>query len=932
MKRAFCFHTSIALVFLLIGFRVSFAQNVSLPSDKIEQLTGQFNKALTEVKILNNVPDNDFSAFIRFNEQKIDSDRGKLYAEILKGHFTALNINSYARGIVKEYAKLYKDFLKIKIEYPSTIEEYAKQPPHILQTFNCDSSCTNPDFSRGDLYGWYAAYGVNNSNFAPANSNYFNITNVNWTQCIAGQVVAAQDPFTNNSYQVRIMHGGNDLVVPSIPCVSPFSTSNYSARIGDSNNINYGAAMLQQTFRVNSASQNFNYQYAVFLENPAHVYYNQPFFSVVVMDSAGDTIPQCGKYLVTSGYQTGGGQGWDSTTVIQSGVPTKLYYKNWTSVYVSLQRYIGHCVTVRFTVSDCAQGGHYGYAYVTTSCAPQQLISSSPTFCGQNTITLTGPPGGATYKWTGPINGIPGSDSTQSIAVDSPGHYTVVITPVTGNACNDTVSITIPRGPGPIPVPSFNADTVCLGQNTQFTNTSNPLSGAGVKFYWDFYDQGSFQDSSKNPTWLYPAAGIFKVKLHEVNNGCGADTVIQVKIDSSAVPAFSVVSACLGSAVNFTNNTVGGFKYSWNFGEPSSGTADTSSLVNPSHTYTSIGSYTVTLVATNKNACPSDTTRQVINVSSPPTHYLHLSKDTVCQSGTITLSASGGTGYEWDDGGGISFANPVQITISSNTTFTLTVYNGGCVVDTVFTLYVNSLPIINISQPGRICPGDSIVLTAQGGGTYKWSTGSTNSSIKVSPTVLTTYKVKVNNGCLDSASTTVTPYVPVLNVCCIGDTVKTDDSIRLFATGARSYTWSPAAGLSCTNCPDPWATPTVTTVYTVTGIDSNGCESERSVTVYYEKSCKDFYVPNVFSPNNDGINDDFVIQTYNLTSYNIIIYDRWGIEMYTSVNPNEYWNGRIKNDKYLVPDGVYYYIITATCQAGNSFVKKGFVEVVGEKQ
>ena len=86
----------------------------------------------------------------------------------------------------------------------------------------------------------------------------------------------------------------------------------------------------------------------------------------------------------------------------------------------------------------------------------------------------------------------------------------------------------------------------------------------------------------------------------------------------------------------------------------------------------------------------------------------------------------------------------------------------------------------------------------------------------------------------------------------------------------------------------------------------------------------------MFTPNNDGINDDFVISVLNPSSYSIIIYDRWGKQVYTSSNPNLYWNGDIVNTQYLVPDGVYYYIVTATC-GDNNYLKKGFVQVIGGK-
>jgi gliding motility-associated-like protein len=120
------------------------------------------------------------------------------------------------------------------------------------------------------------------------------------------------------------------------------------------------------------------------------------------------------------------------------------------------------------------------------------------------------------------------------------------------------------------------------------------------------------------------------------------------------------------------------------------------------------------------------------------------------------------------------------------------------------------------------------------------------------------------------------------------------------------------------------------------------------------KPCNNLYVPNVFTPNNDGINDDLVISLQgnpenpqsnnldtlspsgepsvwsNFTFYSINVFDRWGREVYSSNSPTAYWNGRISNTQDLVPEGVYYYVIKTTCGGSNN-EKKGFVQVLGEK-
>ena len=243
---------------------------------------------------------------------------------------------------------------------------------------------------------------------------------------------------------------------------------------------------------------------------------------------------------------------------------------------------------------------------------------------------------------------------------------------------------------------------------------------------------------------------------------------------------------------------------------------------------------------------------------------------------------------------------------------------------------MDTAAVLTISPPPHICVGDSTILTATGGPSYKWNTGATTSSITVKPGTSTTYTcVVTKNGCIDSISSTVTVDVPLLNACC-DTTIVLGASATINGTSATNYFWSPNSSLSCDTCVSPVATPSVTTTYTVLTKDSHGCTVVRMVTVYVETPCADFTVPNIFTPNNDGRNDDFVITVLNPTSYSINIYDRWGKEVYTSSDPTVYWNGKVMGTQYLVSNGVYYYIIKATC-GSNTYNKKGFVQVIGEQ-
>ncbi|HTA28544.1 MAG TPA: PKD domain-containing protein, partial [Bacteroidia bacterium] len=608
--------------------------------------------ALDKARIGANIPHADFDMFTRFSQKAMDSLRGDFMKRIGDKIVTTANVGKYETVLINSINSLYAKYETIRKRYPSSVEEYRNSKS--FPSAPCDSACVNINFETGNLSGWNAYYAFNNSSLT---SNL--LTNI--TGGPVGAVTqACDDTLTHTSgfynpsvgpnpspdYQINITSGSRgDAIIPSVPVVSPFGGS-YSVMLGDSTKVNCGVAILSQTFLVTPSNENFTYQYAVFLANPLHNYYQQPYFQIALLDQLGDTIPYCGDYNVVSGNGT---QTFDSIVYNDTFLleTYTVYYKNWTIVDVPLKKYLGQCVTIIFESGDCSLGGHFGYAYVDASCSPNTIISSSPNLCGQDSISLTAPPGYATYVWTGPAGGILGSPSTQTIWVDSSGGYKVVLIPVTGLACADTLYDTVGVSVGPVPKPDFSATIGCAGQALYFKNTSTDTTTAS--FYWDFYNIGVYNDSNIiDPSWVYTTPGTYTVKLVEINKGCGADTLITIKIDSSVVGGFTAAGGCLGTIVTTVNSSTGATNYLWNYGDPPSGTNDTSSARNGSHNYTLPGTYTITLIAKNSGPCP-DTVKQVITISPIPVPVI-TGFDSICPTYNDVLTVTGGTTYLWSTG------------------------------------------------------------------------------------------------------------------------------------------------------------------------------------------------------------------------------------------------------------------------------------------
>jgi gliding motility-associated-like protein len=151
------------------------------------------------------------------------------------------------------------------------------------------------------------------------------------------------------------------------------------------------------------------------------------------------------------------------------------------------------------------------------------------------------------------------------------------------------------------------------------------------------------------------------------------------------------------------------------------------------------------------------------------------------------------------------------------------------------------------------------------------------------------------------------------------------DSVQLTISGATTYTWSPASGLSNLLISSPIAFPSETISYLVTGTNDNGCTDTALIKVIvFSKS--GLFIPNAFTPNNDGKNDCFRIpNAEGGTSYELAVFDRYGERVFFSRNPSECWNGRFKGTELPVGTYAYYLNLTTSCEV---IRKKGLINLI----
>jgi gliding motility-associated-like protein len=242
----------------------------------------------------------------------------------------------------------------------------------------------------------------------------------------------------------------------------------------------------------------------------------------------------------------------------------------------------------------------------------------------------------------------------------------------------------------------------------------------------------------------------------------------------------------------------------------------------------------------------------------------------------------------------------------------------GCV--RLDTFYLSAFPGIRISVAPThpLCEGQTETLSASSSvpGTFEWtpSDGLSNDAVGnpiASPTRNTNYKVTVTNsyGCKDSAYVTINIFKnPEANagpdkVILAGDTAFLKSTV---AGTNVNYYWSPTIDMNESHSLNPYVFPSENTDYTLNVVSTVGCGTASDnvkISVY-----NDFYIPNAFTPNNDGINDLFRIIPYENYKVNrFTVYDRWGRMVFETNDAHNGWNGTFKGNP--MPTGTYVYYL-----------------------
>jgi gliding motility-associated-like protein len=260
----------------------------------------------------------------------------------------------------------------------------------------------------------------------------------------------------------------------------------------------------------------------------------------------------------------------------------------------------------------------------------------------------------------------------------------------------------------------------------------------------------------------------------------------------------------------------------------------------------------------------------------------------------------------------------------------------GCsTISTVTITTSGNVPSVNTTSTPALCGNNNGTATASVSGgtspyTYLWNNGATTSSITGLGAGNYTVTVTDATGCTQTQVVSVSA-VPGPTATVTSDvTITTGQSVTLTAGGGGMYLWN--NGITG----NPLiVSPSVTTIYCVTVTDANGCSDTACVIVTVEQpvDCDyaddQLFVPDAFSPNNDGKNDVLGVYYPNIScikEFNLIIYDRWGEKVFEANNITALWDGTYKGKP--MNTAVFVYYMKVTLITGKEIVRKGNVSLI----
>ncbi|MGE0567820.1 MAG: gliding motility-associated C-terminal domain-containing protein, partial [Bacteroidia bacterium] len=521
------------------------------------------------------------------------------------------------------------------------------------------------------------------------------------------------------------------------------------------------------------------------------------------------------------------------------------------------------------------------------------IISSTNNIClgGNATFTVNG---ATTYTW------LPSNNTTSIIVVTPTTSTTYTVSGNYNNGCIDSKTISLIVDPIPNYTVASTSNTICNG-------TSATLSATGSTSY-------TWYPGASNGSVIIVTPSITNIyTVSAANGGCIASKTISIDVIPSPIISIdpSFVSICNGETVQITG--LGGVTYTW----LPMGVNSNSISVSPSVTtsYTLIGS---------DSGCNGAHTATIL-VNNVPAVDIVGTSTSICLGDSVILSGSGANNYTWSPIPAIN--SSISVMPINSQFYYLFGESNGCFNKDSISIIVNPIPSIGITKtPNDSCvlKGTTVTLNVSGANSYTWLPfNSVSNSIDIS--MINSFSISVIADDTLGCKTTTNINIGIFpnmdfeisdSVVCLGETIDVN------MNGVNSFTLLPDI---ISQLPIKFK-PDVSSTYTLIGSEGTCTASSVFSIKVVEKIPIEF--PEVFTPNDDGINDLFSYKGNLIQGIKLQVFNRWGNLVYKSDDYQNNWNGDA-NGKTLtsgkLPSGTYYYI--AEVNNCDFEIIKGFVVI-----
>jgi gliding motility-associated-like protein len=535
---------------------------------------------------------------------------------------------------------------------------------------------------------------------------------------------------------------------------------------------------------------------------------------------------------------------------------------------------------------------------------PNVTFQGVTNICEGHKLDLTAY-GASSYKWST-------GNNTDHLEVYPKANSKFTLTGTDLNGCQTTINVPVTINPSPN-FEILGEDSVCRGFYVQLT-----AKGDGENYYWGFgtntMDDAISRDGEAIATEVNTSTYIFTKAIDK--NGCESTKYKLLTLkESPSINYTGVDVVCVGNPAKLYAH--GAEHYTWNF--------NNKNVTGDSLIFMPEGNTRITLSGT-KGAC---TTEMEIHVTAHVTPNIRVTGDSiVCQGDAAVLLAEGAATYKWSNGkeGRILIQN-----IEEDNVFTVIgTSESGCESKKDVKVRVNKRPHVWMKQNAiEGCPGTDtrVDISAHGDAiSYEWSSIPKNGEISgnmsdhiyavIDQETAVTLVGTDANGCTSSDTMTVDTltFLPIEFSVSPSIILEENPVITMKGIYPRHAKWywntgddynTEVQGVEATyRYPNPSVRDSF--VVTALAIDEKGCEYVGDSTIWVWKN---FWAPNAFSPNDDGLNDVFrFLGTEFMTSFHFIIYNREGTIMFEGFTKEDEWDGTYNGEP--APFGVYGYVVT----------------------